>query len=603
MQPLDWIVIAVYCVGSLVLGLVLTRKASEGLESYFVSNRSLPWWLAGTSMAATAFSSDTPLLVTGIVRSRGIWGNWEIWSLGISTMAAVFIFSRLWKRAGVMTEVEFVELRYSGNAAAFLRGFKAIYWGILYNAFIMGAWPMTGLAKVMQVTAGWDKAPSILFCVSLVAFYSTMSGYWGVILTDLMQFVIAMSGAFLLAIYAVNAAGGMPAIVAALEPTGKLAFIPPLAGSSPGEWSASPFGWFLGLILIQWWAWKNSDGGGIIVQRIASCKNERQAIYAVLWFNIAQYALRAWPWIVTALASLVLLPDLADNERAYPQLINMLLPTGWRGLMIASFFAAFMSTMSTHLNWGSSYFVNDFYRRFIKREASDKHYVRAAQCTSVFLAIAATTISFFTDSVGQVFTLVLKLTAAVGPVYLLRWFWWRISPASEIAAMAASVPVLLLKPFVFKILGIPGAALWDLIYMIAASAAIWVPATYYFPPVPMPALENFYRKVAPPGFWSPLKNAPKDGLGIGWGENIRLWLVSTLALGATSAGPLFWLVQRPLPAKICLVIAAAGWLYTVLSLRGPAKTLGPKTSNVLKQIASSAFGLLAMTSPSLPQYK
>ncbi|MBI4971494.1 MAG: Na+:solute symporter [Candidatus Omnitrophica bacterium] len=494
MQPLDWIVVAIYCVASLLLGVALTKKASAGIESYFVSDGKLSWWLAGTSMAATAFSSDTPLLVTGIVRQRGIWGNWEIWALGISTMFAVFFFSKLWKRSGVMTEVEFVELRYDGKAAAFLRGFKAIYWGVFYNAFVMGAWPMIGLTKVMQETTNWNKAESIFFCMGLTVIYSCLSGFWGVVLTDFFQFFIAMGGAILLAIFAIKAAGGMEHVVANLQHTDKLAFIPPVHGDH--------FTWFLGLIFIQWWAWKNSDGGGIIVQRIASCKNEKQAILSVLWFNIAQNALRAWPWILTALASLVLLPDLTDHERAYPRLITQLLPAGLKGLMIASFFAAFMSTISTHLNWGTSYFVNDFYKRFVKRDESEKHYVNVARITSFFLAAAGTGVAFCTDSIGQVFTFVLNLTAAIGPVYLLRWFWWRINPWSEIVALAVGLPVILSRPIIFKLFGIPHILPFELGYMILGSAAFWLPVTFMTKPVSPETIQNFFLKVRPPGFWN-----------------------------------------------------------------------------------------------------
>lgn len=538
MNILDWIVIAVYCIASVGLGIALTKKASEGIESYFVSERSLGWWLAGTSMAATAFSSDTPLLVTGIVRRKGIWGNWEIWGLALSTMLAVFFFSRLWKRAGVMTEVELVELRYSGKSAAFLRGFKALYWGIFYNAFIMGAWPMTGLAKVMHETTGWNKAQSILFCMALTAAYSCMSGYWGVILTDLFQFILALGGAFLLAFYAVNAAGGMPVIVEKLSATDKLNFLPPLHTAGNSDFLASPFAWFLGIILIQWWAWKNTDGGGIIVQRIASCKNEKQAIYATLWFNIAQYALRAWPWIVTALASLILLPDLTDHESAYPRLINMLMPTGLKGLMVASFFAAFMSTMSTHLNWGASYFVNDFYKRFVHKNAPEKHYIRAGQWVSAGLAMAATLIAFVNDSIGTIFTLVLNLTAVIGPVYLLRWFWWRINPWSEISALAASIPVFMAKCFVFDQCHLFPTGVLELLFMVIGGALIWLPVTLLTKPAPENVLENFYRKVNPPGFW------PKGGSAVYWGNELRLWVIATLALLATTVGPLQIILGR-----------------------------------------------------------
>lgn len=562
MEIIDWIVVAVFCLASIGLGLALTKRAAKGIESFFASDRSLGWWLAGTSMAATAFSSDTPLLVTGIVRRKGIWGNWEIWALAISTMFAVFFFSKLWKRAGVLTEVEFVELRYSGKEAAFLRGFKALYWGIFYNAFIMGAWPMTGLSKVMQETTHWDKPTSILFCMALTATYACMSGYWGVILTDFFQFIVAMTGAFLLAFYAVDAAGGLGAIVEKLGPTGKLDIIPPMVGNTPGEIFYSPFGWFLGLVCIQWWAWKNTDGGGIIVQRIASCKNERQAVYAVLWFNIAQYALRAWPWILTALASLILLPDLTDHESAYPRLIAQLLPSGLRGLMVAAFFAAFMSTMSTHLNWGSSYFVNDFWKRFIKPNAPESHHVMVARIVSVVLAVSATCVAFMTQSIGSVYTLVLNLTAGIGPVYLLRWFWWRINPNSEIAAMAASIPILLLRAHVFNFLGIEHNLPLDLLFMILGTALFWLPATLLTQPAPASVLENFYQKVNPPGAWR------KTGVSISeWTSSLKLWVFSTAALLLSAVGPLKLMLGNPALGTFLCASAVILWGLTIRGMR------------------------------------
>lgn len=563
MGILDWSVIAVYSIASVALGLLLTKKASAGMESYFASGRSLGWCLAGTSMAATAFSSDTPLLVTGIVRQKGLWGNWEVWGLGISTMLAVFFFSRLWKRAGVLTEVELVELRYSGKPAAFLRGFKALYWGIFYNAFIMGAWPMTGLTKVMLETTGWSKAEAIFFCMGLTALYSCMSGYWGVILTDLFQFILALGGAFLLAYYAVDAAGGMSIIVEKLSGTGKLLWIPP--PTSPDgtiDFVHSPFGWFLGLIFIQWWAWKNSDGGGIIVQRIASCKNERQAIYATLWFNIAQYALRSWPWILTALASLVLLPDLTDHEAAYPKLISMLMPAGLKGLMVASFFAAFMSTMSTHLNWGSSYFVNDFYKRFVRKSAPDSEYILAGRITAVILAAAATAVAFMTSSIGSVFTLVLNLTAVIGPVYLLRWFWWRINPWSEISALAVSVPVLWLRGLLIQQGYLPAAPPLMLLFMILGGACVWIPVTLLTAPSSPETLRNFYQKVNPPGLWNQLKISK-----ISWGNDLLLWIVSTGALLFTTAGPLKYFLDSKKEGIVYCLIAAGLWGLTVYLLK------------------------------------
>ncbi|MBI3307590.1 MAG: Na+:solute symporter [Candidatus Omnitrophica bacterium] len=568
MQLLDWIVVVLYCLVSLFLGVALTKKASEGIESYFASGRKLAWWLAGTSMAATAFSSDTPLLITGIVRRRGIWGNWEVWALAISTMFAVFFFSKLWKRAGVLTEVEFVELRYAGRSAAVLRGFKALYWGLVYNVFVMGAWPMTGLTKVMQETTDWSKAQSIFFCMGLTVIYSSLSGFWGVILTDFFQYIIAMLGAIMLAFYAVNAAGGMPNIVHQLEGTGKLAIIPPLYGENADQVLASPFGWFLGLILIQWWAWKNTDGGGIIVQRIASCKDEKQATLAVLWFNIAQYALRSWPWIITALASLILLPNLTDHERAYPRLITMLLPEGLRGVMVASFFAAFMSTMSTHLNWGSSYFVNDFYKRFVKKDAVESHYVLVGKIVPYFLAAASMVVAFYTESIGEVYTFILNLTAAIGPVYFLRWFWWRINPASEIIAMFVSFPLIFVKPVCFAALGWESNLIADLSFIVLGSALFWLPSTLFFHRGPDKTLQNFYDRVRPPGFWSRY-SAEKES-GENWWPILRLWLWGTFAMMATTIGPLELLLGRNWEGILLSLAAILAWIPVYRRLKHPS---------------------------------
>lgn len=573
MQLIDWLIVFAFCGASLLLGLLLTKKASEGLESYFTSNRKLGWWLAGTSMAATSFSSDTPLLITGIVRQKGIWGNWEVWGLAMSTMLAVFFFSKLWKRAGVMTEVEFVERRYSGKPAAFLRGFKALYWGVFYNIFIMGAWPMTGLVKIMQETTHWGKAESIFFAMGLTTIYCSLSGYWGVILTDFFQFIIAMIGAIVLAIYAVNAAGGLEHITAVLQHTGKLDIFPPVSGGTPTEVLASPFGWFLGVILIQWWAWKNTDGGGVIVQRMNSCRDERQAALSVLWFNIAQNALRTWPWILTALASLILLPDLTDHERAYPRLAMTLLPVGWKGLMVASFFAAFMSTMSTQLNWGSSYFVSDFYKRFIAKEKTESHYVLVARITPVILSICAMGVAFYTESIGYFFTFVLNLTAAVGPVFLLRWFWHRINPWSEIAALAVSLPVILIRPYVFDALDIPFSSPLGLLFMIFGSALVWLPITLLTAPVDPEKLDDFYRRVTPPGFWGPCAKRVirvkkiRDENRHEWLTSLKLWAIATTALFTLTIGPLQWMLGKPAQGMMICAISVVLWIYVGRNLK------------------------------------
>ncbi len=567
MQWLDWGIVWVFCAASLVLGLLLKGKAGQSLEAYFVSNRSLGWWLAGTSIAATAFSSDTPLLVTGMVRRRGIWGVWEVWMLGLSTMLTVFVFAKLWKRANVMTEVELVEQRYSGRPAAFLRGFKAVYWGLLYNCYVMGVWPVTGMAKVLQETTGFSREGVIVGCVTLGAVYTSLSGLWGVVLTDAFQFVWAMLGAVILAVASVRAVGGLDKLAEQLRGTAALDIIPPLPAAGT-DWLSSPFGWFLGLLLIQWWAWKNADGGGIIVQRLVSCKDEVQARRSVLWFNIAHYCLRSWPWVITALASLVLIPNaqlagtingaaFIDHERAYPRLITMLLPVGVRGILVAAFFAAFLSTLSTQLNWGASYLVNDAYKRFINRRASERHYLAVARLLPFVLAAGAMGVAFATQSIGASFTWILNVTAGIGPVFLLRWFWWRVNPWSEIAAMVASPPALLLWPVLAARFGWSQGRLPELAFMVLGTALIWLPVTLLTPPVERGKLQAFHARVRPPGWWRPVGGAAVQGEA--WRNDLLRWLISTGALLATTVGPIMVMVGPRRMGLAWCGAAAVGW--------------------------------------------
>ncbi len=544
MHWIDWLIVGVFLLISVAIGLAVRRVAGQSLESYFVSNRTIGWWLAGTSIAATAFSSDTPLLITGMVRRKGIWGVWEVWALGISTMLAVFVFAKLWKRANVMTEVELVELRYSGRAAAFLRAFKAVYWGLLYNCFIIGVWPVTGMSKVLQETTGFERKDAIIASVLLGATYTSMSGLWGVLLTDAFQFIWAMAGAVILAVAAVRAVGGLDALAARLQGTLYLDVIPPVDHAAGAQMLTSPFGWFLGLVLVQWWAWKNTDGGGVVVQRLVSCKNERHAMLSVLWFNIAHYCIRSWPWVITALASLVLIPNhlllnaagAVDHERAYPRLITTLLPVGLRGVLVASFFAAFLSTISTQLNWGASYLVNDGYKRFVNRRAPERHYLVVARILPFVLALGGMLVAFFNDSIGASYTWILNLTAGIGPVYLLRWLWWRVNPWSEIAAMSASLPVLLMRPHVLRWLGWPGSELVELLFMALGTAAVWMPVTLLTAPVDPGTLKTFYARVRPPGVWRTVAVASTHRER--WDVSVLQWIVATFALLATTVGPL-----------------------------------------------------------------
>jgi Na+/proline symporter len=568
MTWIDWLIVAVFFLISVALGTAFTKRAGQSLESYFVSNRQLGWWLAGSSMAATAFSSDTPLLLTGMVRRRGVWGVWEILALSISTMLAVFVFAKLWKRANVMTEVEFVERRYSGRAAAWLRGFKAIYWGVLYNCYVLGAWPVTGLRKVLEEMTGAGRETAIVLSVVLATLYTSSSGLWGVAVTDLFQFIWAMVGAVILAWAAVDAVGGFAGLRESLGGTSALALIPPMPSGAEGSWVSSPFGWFLGLILVQWWAWKNTDGGGILVQRLVSCKDERQAMGSVLWFNIAHYCLRSWPWILTALASLILIPNahleladgtsvVVDHERAYPRLITMLLPTGLKGVMLASFFAAFLSTVSTHLNWGSSYLVNDFYKRFAHRHASERHYLFVSRLIPFGLALGAVWVAWSINSIGQAFTLILNVSAGIGPVYLLRWFWWRVNPWSEMTAMLVSVPMLLIRPQALTWLGLPHGTLTELLFMVIGTAAWWVPITLLTAPVDRQTLARFYAAVRPPGWWKPVATA--SGSREAWGVSLLQWGLGTAAVLTTTLAPLAIVLGQPWGGWIGCAVAAGCW--------------------------------------------
>jgi SSS family transporter len=581
MHWIDLTIIIAFFVISLGLGVALRRTAGASLEAYFLSNRRLGWWLAGTSIAATAFSSDTPLLVTGMVRRRGVWGVWEVWALGISTMLAVFVFAKLWKRANLTTEVELVERRYSGRAAAFLRGFKAIYWGLFYNCLIIGMWPVTGMGKVLQETTGLSREGAIIGSVVVGTLYTSLAGLWGVVLTDAFQFVWAMIGAVILAVYAVQAVGGLQALSQQLEPS-LLAVIPPPPSDPSQSLLASPFGWFLGLILVQWWAWKNTDGGGVVVQRLVSCRDERQAMLSVLWFNIAHYCLRSWPWVITALASLILIPNdqlvttfqgetFVDHERAYPRLIATLLPIGMNGVLLASFFAAFLSTISTQLNWGASYLLHDGYKRFLNRHASERHYLAVARGLPFLLAAGGLLAAWFTRSIGASFTWILNLTAGIGPVYLLRWFWWRINPWSEIAAMCASLPVLLIRPHAIAWLGLPDGLLVELLFMVVGTALVWLPATLCTPPVDRATLQRFYATVRPPGLWKTVattSHRPRDA----WGRSIRQWFIATVALLATTVGPLRLMLGPPSLGWLWCGIAVLAWTALLVSVAGAARS-------------------------------
>ena len=506
---LDWTVIAAYFLFNLGIGLYYARRAGGSTSEFFLSGRNVPWWLAGTSMVATTFAADTPLAVTGFVARNGIAGNWLWWNFVMSGMLTVFLYARLWRRAGVMTDIEFAELRYSGKPAAFLRGFRALYLGLPINCIILG-WVNLAMVKILEITLGLDKKHAILVVIGMLlftAFYTAISGLWGVLVTDLFQFALKMAMVIVLAILAVNAVGGIDAMKA------KIGAMDAASGSGSRLAFFPEFGsvWmpvitlFVYLAVIWWSTWypgAEPGGGGYVAQRIFSAKNEKHGLLATLWFNIAHYALRPWPWILTALASLILYPTLVDKESGYIKTLldPNVFPTYLRGFMLAAFAAAYMSTIGTQLNWGASYVINDFYRRFIERSATEKHYVIASQIVTVLLMIASLIVTFYMESIGGAWKLLLVTGAGTGTVLLLRWYWWRINAWSEVSAMICAAVVSIFLQSVLK---------WDsdkpldfaylMLVTVGTTTVVWVAVTFMTSPEPMETLVAFYRRVRPEG--------------------------------------------------------------------------------------------------------
>jgi len=505
LASIDWFIIFAYLVLIIFCGTYFTRRAHKALSEYFISGRSLPWWIAGTSMVATSFSCDTPLYVTKLVRTGGIYLNWQWWSFLIGGMLSAFLLSKLWRRAEVMTDVELTELRYSGKGAAFLRGFRAFYLAIPINCIAMG-WVLLAMAKISAAVIGWDKWQAIVI-FSFAAFsYSLLAGFWGVVVTDVAQFILAMTGAVLVAVFAVDAAGGWQATLDFIryQPDSypeTLKFIPAVKPAGSSSFISAAFIGFLTYNLVQWWSNINSDGGGKVIQRINACKNENHALGSVLWYNFAHFVLRSWPWIIAALASLKLYPHLSDHEMAYPKIIVELMPAGVKGLVIASLIAAFMSTIDTQMNWGASYLVSDLYKRFIRPHQSDGHYLWAAKAAVLLLMILAGLAAYFTESVTEAFKFIIAFGAGTGPVYILRWFWWRINAWSEIAAMIASAVISISLYTVTEV----DYAL-KVLLTSGGSAIIWIIVAYAAPSTSLPHLKAFYLRARPGGFWQPVKS-------------------------------------------------------------------------------------------------
>jgi len=520
LTPLDWTVVALYFAFNVGIGFYYKSRAGSSVNEFFLSGRNVPWWLAGTSMVATTFAADTPLAVTGMVAKGGIAGNWLWWCFVASGMMTVFFYARLWRRSGVMTDIEFSEIRYSGRPAAFLRGFRALYLGIPINCIILG-WVNKAMVDILMLILGVSKLQAlgiVIGMIALTAAISTLSGLWGVLVTDLFQFVIKMSMVIALAVFAVQAVGGIDQMklkLQAIDATrgnqgSVLSFIPDLNSA----WM--PMITFCVYISLNWWAtWypgAEPGGGGYIAQRMFCAKDEKNSLLATLWFNIAHYAVRPWPWILVALTSLILFPGLKDPETGYIRVMIAYLPPSLRGLMVAAFAAAYMSTIATQLNWGASYIVNDFYRRFLKPHASDHHYVVVAQLATVLLTFVSAGVTFYMDSIAGAWKLLIVTGAGTGSVLLFRWYWWRINAWSEVSAMisAAIVSMTLQKAFHFDT-DKPVDFAYIMMITVGITTCVWLSTTFLTNPEPQELLIAFYRRTRPSFLgWQPIARLAPD---------------------------------------------------------------------------------------------
>jgi SSS family solute:Na+ symporter len=585
---IDWVIVALYFAFNLAIGLYYRKRATGSVSDYFVSGRNVTWWLAGTSMVATTFAADTPLAVTGLVARNGIAGNWIWWSFVFSGMLTVFFYAKLWRRAGVLTDVEFVELRYAGKPAAFLRGFRAVYLGLLMNIIVMG-WVNLAMVKILSLILGIGKLEAISVSIGimiLTASISTLSGLWGVLVMDLFQFVLKMGMVIALAVFAVNAVGGMSGLkegLAAVDAarnaggsTGSvMSFIPDLDSA----WM--PMITFLVYVAVNWWAtWypgAEPGGGGYIAQRIFSAKNEKHSILATFWFNIAHYSIRPWPWILVALVALVKFQHdaafAADPESGYIRILLLYLPVSLRGLMVAAFAAAYMSTIGTQLNWGASYLVNDLYRRFFRRAESERHYVRISQGATVLLMLTSAAASFYMESISEAWKFLMALGAGTGLVYILRWFWWRINAWSEVAAMTAAFVTSLVLQFRFHLSEqSPEQFAYLVLLTTGLTTVVWLAVTWLTSPESEGILLSFYRKVRPNAtFWGPIaEKAPeitprKDGM-----FDLSMWLLGCVFVYLSLFGVGKILFGAYLLGAAFLVFAAftMALIYRSLSRRG-----------------------------------
>ncbi len=594
LQPIDWAIVAAYFVLSTGIGLYFTKRGGESLDQYFLSGRQVPWWLAGAAMVATTFAADTPLVVTGLVATKGVAGNWLWWNFVMSGMLTVFFFARLWRRAKVMTDVELAEVRYSGKPAAFLRGFRAIYLAIPINLIILG-WVTRAMIKILTISLGLHDVSvlgitmsgdvvAVGICFVITVAYSVAAGMWAVLWTDLIQFIIKMSAVIVLAVYSVRAVGGIDLMkIKLVEHFGSeraaLSILPVRVGAD----GFHAYAWMPLLTLatylsVQWWAaWypgAEPGGGGYIAQRIFAARTEKEGVLATLFFQIAHYALRPWPWIVTGLATVILYPNLVDKEAGYVHAFVDLLPTPWRGFMLAGFAAAYMSTVGTHLNWGASYLVNDVYKRFLKKDKTEAHYVGVSRLTTVLLFIASIGVTSQLSSVEKAWEYLLAIGAGTGLVFILRWYWWRINAWSEISAMVASLVVSILAFIYVKPMfaaNDPNAIAVIMLVTVACSTVVWVVVTMLTPPETDATLESFYQRVRPGGpGWVTVSTRlgygrePIPGGALAWTN----WIAGIVAVYATLFGIGKIIFGYTGAGLLMLAVAAAAFYWISRSFVG-----------------------------------
>jgi len=574
LRSIDWVCIFAFFAISLVIGVIASKKAGRSSAEFFLSGRNMPWWLLGVSMVATTFSTDTPNLVTDIVRQNGVSGNWVWWAFLLTGMLTVFVYAKLWRRSGVMTDIEFYELRYSGRIAAFLRGFRALYLGVFFNVVIMASVTLAAI-KIGGVMLGLSPFQTVAIAAVVTVTYSMLGGLRGVLITDFIQFGIAMFGAIMAAKICLQHAevGGLANLIAHPNVVGRIGILPDFSDTSLLA------AVFIIPLAVQWWSvWypgSEPGGGGYLVQRMLAAKNEKNAMGATLLFNAAHYALRPWPWIIVALCSLVVFPDIESlkdafpgvtigHDLAYPAMLTFL-PAGLLGLVVASLIAAYMSTISTHLNWGSSYVVNDFYKRFLNPGATEKQMVLVGRISTALLMVAACALAPFLASAKRAFDLMLQIGAGTGLLFILRWFWWRINAFSEITAMVVSFIIACYFEFVHTNIGLAPLASWQkLIIGVGITTVTWLTVTFITKPADKKTLRSFYRLVRPGGpGWkavllrAKLDNDPIDESGEKWDlpAGILCMVFGCLAVYSALFATGFWIYANRVPAVILTVSA------------------------------------------------